>query len=121
MTINDTIDTIAQITASVMPKNAEIRVNPQIEHYQAYISWKLNNDLVRENKKSKTIILNVSYDVLEDISSLPEAQQQEAMNRIESHLRSRLESFNPDHNEPRDALSPSVTWGIDSAVAGLTS
>lgn len=118
MTINETL---TQMVSSVMPSNAEIRVNPQIEHYQAGVSWNLNNDPERPNKKSKTIILNVSNELLQDIPNLPEAQQRSAMNRIQSYLRSNLEDFDPDHNEPHGAPSPSVTWVVNSTIAGLTS
>jgi len=118
MTINDTL---TQIASSVMPSHAEIRVNPQLDHYQAGISWNLNNDPERPNKKSKTIILNVSYEVLQDIPNLPEAQQQDAMNRIEVYLRENLASFDPDHDAPHGAPSPSVTWVINSTITGLTS
>ncbi|GAA6169401.1 hypothetical protein [Sessilibacter corallicola] len=118
MTINETI---TQIATSVMPLNAEIRVNSQIEHYQASISWKLNNDPERPNKQSKIIIFNVSYEVLEDLTNLSEAQQHDAMSRIESFLRVKLESFNPDHDEPYGAPSPSEDWVVNSTIAGLTS
>ena len=118
MTINDTL---AQIAASVMPSNAEIRVNTQIGQYQAGISWNLNNDADRPNKKSKTIILNVSDEVLQDLPNLPEAQQQAALNRIAEYLQSNLASFDPDHNAPYGVSPPSVTWIINSTIAGLTS
>lgn len=72
-------------------------------------------------KKSKTIILNISDEVLQDISNLHEAQQMRAMNRIEAHLRGNLKSFDPNHDTPYDAPTPSVTWVIDSTIAGLTS
>lgn len=113
-------DTITQIARSVMPPNAEININPQIEYYQAFISWNLNNDPERLNKKSKTIILNVSYEVLDDVPNLPEAQQREVMNRIEAYLRGNLKSFDPNHDTPYGAPAPSVTWVIDSTIAGLT-
>lgn len=114
-------DTIAQIANSVMPPNAEIRENPQTEHYQAVISWNLNDDPLRPNKKSKTIILKVSCEVLEDIPNLPKAQRVKVMSRIETYLRCKLNYFDPHHDTPYGTPSPSVTWVIDSTVAGLTS
>jgi|GEM_PF-1470164 len=114
-------DTLTEIVVSIMPSNAKIRVNHQIENYQANISWNLDNDPERPNKKSKTIILNVPDEVLQDILNLPEAQQQGALNKIQSYLRSNLEGFDPDHNEPYEMPSPSVTWVINSTIAGLKS
>ena len=113
-------DTLTQIVSSVMPSNAEIRVNPQTAYYQAGISWKLNNDPERPNKESKVIILNVSYEVLQAIPNLSGAEQQGALNRINIFLKEKLKSFNPDHNEPHGAPAPTVTWEINSLVAGLT-
>lgn len=63
----------------------------------------------------------MSYEVLEDIPNLPEAQQQGALKKIQSYLRSNLEVFDPDHNEPYGMPSPSVTWVINSTIAGLKS
>ncbi|WP_083003185.1 hypothetical protein [Halomonas sp. GT] len=114
-------DTITQIARSGMPSSTEINLKTQIEYYQAFISWNLNDDPERPNKKSKTIILNVSYEVLEDILKLPEDKQRQAMNQIEAHLRDNLKSFDTSHDTPYCTPVPSVTWVIDSTIAGLAS
>jgi hypothetical protein len=112
-------DTLTQIVSGAMPPYAEIRVNPHTAHYEAVISWKLINDSERPNKQSKTITLKVSYEALQDIQSSSGVEQETALNRITMFLREKFKTFDPDHNEPYGSPSPTVTWEINSVIAGL--
>ncbi len=113
--------TISQIMDSVFPAHAEIHINEQIESFQAGISWNLNNDPERPNKKSKTIILNISREVLEDLPNVPPAKQEECFEKISSYLQQRLSDFDPEHSAPYGQPAPAETWVINTIIAGLTS
>lgn len=114
-------ETISQIVGSVFPANAEVHINKQIESFQAGISWNLNNDPERPNKKSKTIILNISHEVLEDLPNVSPSKQEECFERISSYLQQRLSDFDPDHSAPYGQPAPTETWVINTVIAGLTS
>lgn len=113
--------TISEIVTSVFPSHAEILINQQIGSYQAGISWNLNNDPSRPNKKSKTIILNISDEVLQDIPTLSPSEQSRCLSNISSYLQAKLKSFDPDHNTPYGQSTPAETWVITTKIAGLTS
>ncbi len=98
-----------------MPKNAEPYVTEtEFEGVVLSNHWKLNNDPTRPNKYSKTIIIRLTRELLEDFPNYPESMQTTAVERIESWIGGQLSTFDPDHQTSRYQQPPRVEWTISS-------
>ncbi len=62
-------DEIMETITNAMPDEAVIKVVEKIGDFHVGISWKLNDDPERPNKMSKTILIIVSHEAVEDYSS----------------------------------------------------
>ena len=106
-------DKIVEAVLKQMPAHAE--------HYQSQsafagtvisIHWKLKNDPSRPNKYSKTIIVFLSSELLEDFPNYPQSMQNAALGKIEGFIRDRLKTFDPDHTHSRYEQPPTEHWKI---------
>ncbi len=98
-----------------MPKNAKRYVaETEFEGAVLSIHWKLNNDPTRPNKYSKTIIIHLTRELLEDFPNYPKPMQTTAVERIESWIDRQLSTFDPDHVASRYQQPPRVEWTISS-------
>jgi hypothetical protein len=78
------------------------------------VHWKLNNDSKRPNKYSKTIVVFLSRELLDDFPNYPEPMQNAALAKIEDSIRRRLLGFNPDHSASRFEQPPTERWTIST-------
>jgi hypothetical protein len=97
-----------------MPADAEIRVVSSPFGFDVAVSWKLNDDLERPNKMSKTISIHVSHEVVQDFSNASEHGQTDAYRRLNSFLSQKLANLDPRHNAPRHESPPVEQWFIDT-------
>lgn len=80
------------------------------------VSWKLGSDPERPNKRSKTILLVVPREVVDDYLNKPEQQRKRDDDRLDTYIQRRLEIFDPDHTHTRDVPPPEEMWLVDSNV-----
>jgi hypothetical protein len=107
---------IIQAIKDSMPPNAEIRVSDDIHNFIVGISWKIEDDSKRLYKMSKTILICVSYEAAQAFASVSAADQGAAYKRVTSFLSSKLATFDPNHNAPRNEAPPVEQWVISSNV-----
>ena len=108
---------ILQAIKAAMPADAEILIVPHgIESLRVDVSWKLNNDPERPSKMSKTILICVSHEALQDFARASTANQGDVYNRVLVFLSAKLAQFNPQHNAPKHESPPVEKWVITSAV-----
>lgn len=68
--------------------------------YHVSNSWKLNNDSDRPNKRSKSLVITISQEALENYRDAPENSQIRAIEKLEEIVKARLNDFNPEHDAP---------------------
>jgi hypothetical protein len=112
MGISDKI--IAAVMAQ-MPSNVQYSVTEsEFSGAVLHVNWKLNNDEKRPNKASKTIVVFLTRELLEDFPDYPEPMQQDALEKIGQSIRKRLATFEPDHTASRYQEPPVVRWEIST-------
>lgn len=107
---------ILQLIKNVMPPNAEIHDVRGICLMNVNVSWKLDDDEERPNKRSKTISICVSHEAAQDFASASAANQEAAYQKVSRFLATKLAQFEPQHNTPKYEASPVEQWVISSAV-----
>jgi len=98
-----------------MPDAPEVEPYPTKSGYSVEVSWPLNDDPDRPHKRSKTISIDVSRELVEDFNGEPERRQGAALARLGAVLRDRLATFDPNHNSPRYESPPVEHWSITYA------
>ena len=107
---------ILQLIKNVMPPNAEIHDVRGICLMNVNVSWKLDDDEERPNKRSKTISICVSDEAAQDFASASAVNQEAAYQKVARFLATKLAQFDPQHNAPKYDASPVEQWVISSAV-----
>lgn len=100
----------------LFPKHAEFKSIKRPEHYEVVVSWKINTDLKRPHKRSKTIRIIVPKEAVDDYESKSEAARIRDDKKLKQLVANNLTKFNPDHAMPKDVTSPEVIWVADSNV-----
>lgn len=95
-----------------MPKDAEKYLVENGSGFTLSIHWKLKNDSERPNKYSKTIIIFIPQELIEDFPNYPSNLQQSALTKIGSYISGQLKVFDPNHDAPRYIQPPTETWAI---------
>ena len=107
---------ILQAIRAAMPPHAEIQVVHGTGVFNVEVSWKLNDDPERPNKRSKTISILVSHEAAEDFASASSVDQRVAYARVAAFLTAKIATFHPQHNVPKNETPPVEQWVISSAV-----
>lgn len=96
-----------------MPKNSDRYVlDDGFSDIKLSIHWKLNNDPERPNKYSKTIVIIIPRELLEDFPNYPENMQSSALSNIGLYITEKQRTFNPDHDVPKYQQPPTEQWVI---------
>lgn len=96
-----------------MPKSREMYVyNDGFSDVKLNIHWKLKNDPERPNKYSKTIVIVIPKELLEDFPYYPDHKQNSALSNISLYIKEKLNTFAPDHDAPRYQQPPTEQWVI---------
>jgi hypothetical protein len=81
------------------------------------VSWKLGNDSAWPTKRSRTIIIRISREAIDDHIYIDDSRQRHMSEvQIVEFLRSKLRTFNPEHAEPRYTEPPVEEWPITTAL-----
>ena len=108
-------DKIVKAVLALMPSNAEhYTTDSQFNGTVLSIHWKLNNDPKRPNKYSKTLVISLSRELLDDFPNYSQPMQDAALAKIENSIRERLKKFDPDHTHSRLEHPPIVNWTIST-------
>ena len=89
-----------------MPKGAEIRYTRLDYGHVANISWLLGDDTDRPHKRSKTIAVIFEFEVIEDLSDMPDNLLHGALKVIGDYTEDFLNNFDPKHNAQRWQANP---------------
>lgn len=101
---------VLQTIRAAMPPNSELIEH--VENRQSWrfdISWPLNNDQARPNKRSKTIRILIDHAVVADLHGVP---LDHIVHRLSQYLTARLDHFDPDHPALRNEIPPIEEWII---------
>ena len=80
------------------------------------ISWKLNDDARRPNKRSRNIILTITEEALEDYLYVDDPVRVDAEEKLAAFVAARLKRFDPHHDEPAHVTPPRDRWRVTSDV-----
>lgn len=105
-------DSVIRAIMTQMPEGAERYLTESNGDYKLSIHWKLKNDKNRPNKYSKTIVITIPQELVEDFPAYPCDLQESALNKIGIHIRNQLHNFDPDHDLPRGMPEPVENWYI---------
>jgi hypothetical protein len=78
------------------------------------INWKLANDPSRPSKRSKTIRLIFTQELIEDYLALEQSRRPTADVRVCRALTSRIQAHDPEHDHPVSVPPPEVDWIIST-------
>lgn len=96
-----------------MPKGAEkYLVENGSSGFVLSVHWKLKDDPERPNRYSKTIVVFISRELLEDLPNYPASMQQSALQKISSWTAAKFKAFDPSHDVPKYLQPPSEQWTI---------
>lgn len=80
------------------------------------ISWKLETDPRRPDKRSKTIRLVLEEEALTEYAAAPPGQREMGDARLKQHLTDQLRRFDPDHRAAFGHEPPVVLWTIGAVT-----
>jgi len=107
---------IVETIRHMMPSNAEIQVVEEGNGFSVGVAWKLNDDLERPNKMSKTISIHVSSEVAQDFENVSGREKAEAYRRLSEFLSRKLAEFEPHHDTQKYKPPPVERWLIDTKL-----
>jgi len=105
---------ILKAIQAAMPVHAEIQGIRGAGCVNVMVSWRLNDDPDRPNKRSKTIEITVSREAADDFANASAADQARAFARVSAFLGNCLAQFDPSHDTPRYESPPVVHWVINT-------
>jgi hypothetical protein len=94
------------------PANADFVPSTRDGDLYLRISWHLNDDPLRPNKRSRNILLRIPEEVLEDHLYVDDPRRHEAEQRLAEFVRARLKTFNPQHDTPANKTPPREEWRV---------
>ena len=88
------IEEYFNIVRLVMPKRADIRLNTTAsDTFKVRISWNIDDDPDRPNKRSKIIHIIVDRETLSDVAQSSDDKKKISMNNFRQALERRLTNF----------------------------
>ncbi len=110
---NDLIESVRDYFSNY--PDIEIKPNPKLDSvrdaYVAKISWLLNNDINRENKRSVSILIIISRESMQVI--LSESQKDTIFAKFKTRVQTNLKTFNPEHDQPINSPPKAEEWKFD--------
>ncbi len=100
------------IILSLFPKVEEAQPVPYINYFRLNLSWLLENDPKRPNKRSKTIRIIISRELLSDYENLSEKEQKEVDSKVKKFIANKKSQLDPNHNNPYGAEEPIEEWHV---------
>ncbi len=104
-----------ELVISAFSSDADVNVNPNTDDLEAEASWPIPT-AEHPNKRSKTVNLVISQEAVRDWLEKDESRRERDKQKVEKWIRNKLESFDANHEAPRDQLPPQVDWIIGTEV-----
>jgi hypothetical protein len=104
------------IIRCTVPSNADIHRADQGGDLRLIVDWRLDTDLERPNKRSKSIGISISREAVEDYVESSRRRQEAADARLTQYLETRLEQFDPEHSTPREVTPPREWWLVSTGM-----
>ena len=104
-----------ELVISAFSSDADVNVNPYTDDFEAEASWPIPTAEC-PNKRSKTVNLVISQEAVRDWLEKDESRRERDKQKVEKWIRNKLESFDANHEAPRDQLPPQVDWIIGTEV-----
>ena len=106
------------LVESVMPESTDIKFQSTSDHDDTRItaSWLLNADPARLHKRSKTIIIIFTYEMISDFRHLAKSKQEVGLSALRANLAERLKDFDPQHDNPAHEVPPTEDWLVGISV-----
>ncbi|MHB1271915.1 MAG: hypothetical protein ACYCZD_03950 [Rhodanobacter sp.] len=99
-----------ELLKPLFPPEAEICRRPSSGELVLVVDWKLKNDSVRPNKRSRKIIVQITHEIIEDYADGTDQHRRSEERRIAAAVKTQLNAFEPEHNSPRGTPEPEETW-----------
>lgn len=100
----------------LFPPNAEFVFFSRAGDLFIRVSWRLNDDPSRPNKKSRNVILAISQEALDDYIYVDDRRRVDAEHKLSQFIAARLRHFNPRHDTPAHGTPPREDWRITSEL-----
>ena len=110
-------DELIKAVESSMPKDASVKILTTSDDVRIGVSWLLNNDPARPNKRSKTIVIFFSYESIADLENLSDSQKRTGYRKLKEHLEILLNEFDPDHDHPAEKPPPTLNWYLGELLS----
>lgn len=98
------------------PEDAEFNTVEHPDRYEATVSWRINTDPERPNKRSQTIRIVVSEEAVDDYKNKSDKVRARDDNKLKQFIVDNLKKFDPDHDTPKEMPCPVVKWVAGSDV-----
>ena len=97
-------------------KDAEFSVVELPGRYEVAVSWRINTDPERPNKRSKTIRIVVPEETIDDYENKSDTVRAQDDEKLKQFIAGSLKKFDPNHDAPKDMPCPEVKWVAGSNV-----
>lgn len=92
----------------LFPDDALLTSSDAADDFLLYASWKLNNDPKRPNKRSRTVVIEVPQNTIDDYLEKSKTRQLDDDQKLYLQVKEFIHLFNPDHDTPPDETPPEV-------------
>jgi len=96
--------------------DAYFQVKDLKKHFEVEVFWELDTDPSRPRKPSKTIRIIVPWRVVLNYQDKSEGQRKNDDKKLIKFIKSNLENFEPDHENPMSVPPPEVQWIAGTVV-----
>lgn len=97
-----------QMLNPLFPEDTLLTTSSTTDDFLVCASWKLNNDTERPNKRSRTVVIEVPQETLNDYIAKSEARQMYDDQKLYNQVKEFIHLLNPDHDTPNDETPPEV-------------
>jgi len=108
----ETHERLRAVIEKVFPDGSRIVASPEEGEYVLLISWKIGTDPARPNKRSKTIRLAISEEILRGYARGGQMAREQEEVRLAEVLRQQLAAFDPSHDSPLGSAPPIEHWRL---------
>lgn len=100
----------------LFPEDALLHASNTTDEFILSASWKLNNNANQPNKRSRTVVIEVPQETVNDYTAKSEARQTFDDQKLYIQVKEFLHSLNPDHDTPDHETPPEVRLVACGAV-----
>jgi hypothetical protein len=101
----------------LFPKNSDFVFFARDGDLCIRVSWHLNDDPARPNKRSRNIIIRISREALDDYLYVEDREERRLASRekLSAYVAEQLRKFDPRHDRSRHATPLTVEWYVKTS------